>query len=54
MNELKAATPSARPKLAEESAVPYDDDVTMADANAFAASSVSTLVDLTGKHSMTC
>ncbi|KAK7690288.1 hypothetical protein QCA50_006943 [Cerrena zonata] len=48
LNELKAATPSARPKLVEDASVSYDADVTMADVDTLGAPSISSLVDLTG------
>ena len=48
LSELKANTPSSRPKLQDDNNITYDADVSLA-ADSLAQSSIAPIVDLTGK-----
>lgn len=47
LSELKASTPSSRPRLQDEDSISYDADVSLA-ADSLAQSSLASVVDLTG------
>ncbi len=48
LSELKASTPSSRPRLVEDESTSYDEDISMA-TDSLAQSSLAQAVDIEGK-----